>query len=217
MASSGFPLAISPNLMPTLDLSNGYYDLPPGKLVNVVTCLEMLARPARELVAFPATLSLKRLGANDLAVHRELFRAIGRDIMWFSRLIMSDGDLAKILSDPAIESFALMRNGEAVGMLELNFAHAPDCELAFYGLVPSAIGGGLGRALMDEAIRKAWDRPIKRFWVHTCHFDSPQALPFYIRSGFVPYARMIEVHDDPRLAGKLDLDASPQIPIIRQP
>jgi len=33
--------------MPVLDLPNGYYDLPPGKLANVVTCLEMKAKPHR--------------------------------------------------------------------------------------------------------------------------------------------------------------------------
>ncbi|NMD08644.1 MAG: GNAT family N-acetyltransferase, partial [Phyllobacteriaceae bacterium] len=48
----------------------------------------------------------------------------------------------------------------------------------------------------------------------TCTFDAPQALPFYIRSGFTPYARMVELHDDPRLSGKLARDASPQVPLL---
>ena len=73
---------------------------------------------------------------------------------------------------------------------------------------------GFGRVLMDEAIRRAWAKPIERFWVHTCTFDSPLALPFYIRSGFTPYLRMVEVHDDPRLLGKLAREASPQVPIL---
>ena len=75
-------------------------------------------------------------------------------------------------------------------------------------------GKGLGRALMDESIRRAWVKPISRYWVHTCTFDAPQALPFYIRSGFTPYARMVEIHDDPRLIGKLARDASPQVPLL---
>lgn len=200
--------------MPVLDLPNAYYDLPPGKLANVVTCLEMHAPPQRALTPFPADLTLKRTNAHDLAGHRALFNAVGRDLMWFSRLIMKDEDLASILGNPAIESYTLLRGSEVLGMLELNFADLPNCELAFYGLVPSAIGKGLGRALMDEAIRRAWANPIKRFWVHTCTFDAPQALPFYVRSGFTPYARMVEIHDDPRLLGKLARDASPQVPLI---
>lgn len=200
--------------MPVLDLPNAYYDLPQGKLANVVTCLEMLAPPQRSLVSFPADLQLKRFAATDLESFRDLFRAVGSDLMWFSRLIMQDEDLAAILGNPAIESYALLQDGKTVGLLELNFADLPNCELAFYGLVPSAIGKGLGRALMDESIRRAWAKPITRYWVHTCTFDAPQALPFYIRSGFTPYARMVEVHDDPRLLGKLARDASPQVPLL---
>lgn len=200
--------------MPVLDLPNGYYDLPPGKLANVVTCLEMKAKPHRALQPFPSELRLKRFAAGDLEGHRALFRAVGSDLMWFSRLIMKDQDLAAILANPAIESYALMQGSDTLGMLELNFADMPNCELAFYGLVPEAIGQGFGRVLMDEAIRRAWAKPIERFWVHTCTFDSPLALPFYIRSGFTPYLRMVEVHDDPRLLGKLAMDASPQVPIL---
>jgi GNAT superfamily N-acetyltransferase len=158
---------------------------------------------------------VRAAAADAGAVSRNLFRAVGSDIMWFSRLIMKDEDLAAILSNPAIESYGFMRGPELVGMLELNFTEPPNCELAFYGLVPEAIGGGLGRILMDESIRRAWAKPISRYWVHTCNFDSPQALPFYMRSGFTPYARMVEVHDDPRLLGKMDMDASAQVPVIR--
>ncbi len=200
--------------MPVLDLPNGYYELPQGKLANVVTCLEMKAKPHRALQPFPAQLRLKRFAPGDLDGHRNLFRAVGSDLMWFSRLIMKDADLAAILANPAIESYALMQGNDMLGMLELNFADMPQCELAFYGLVPEAIGQGFGRALMDEAIRRAWAKPISRFWVHTCTFDSPLALPFYIRSGFTPYLRMVEVHDDPRLLGKLAMDASPQVPLL---
>jgi GNAT superfamily N-acetyltransferase len=201
--------------MPVLDLPNGYYDLPPGKLANVVTCLEMTAKPHRALAAFPADLRLKRFAPGDLEGHRALFRSVGSDLMWFSRLIMTDEELAAIIANPAVESYALMQGPDTLGMLELNFSDPPNCELAFYGLVPEAIGQGFGRALMDEAIRRAWAKPINRFWVHTCTFDSPLALPFYIRSGFAPYLRMVEVHDDPRLLGKLAMDASPQVPVLR--
>ncbi len=40
------------------------------------------------------------------------------------------------------------------------------------------------------------------------------ALGFYQRSGFRPYAVMVEVHPDPRLAGQLPRHASPQVPLI---
>lgn len=201
--------------MPRLDLPNDFYELPPGKLANVVTCLEMKAAPPRKLAEFPKDVTLKRFGGKDLEAFRDLFKAVGRDLMWFSRLIMADEKLASIIGNPEVESYALIRNGKGIGLLELSFAEMPECELAFFGLVPEAIGGGMGRALMDESIRRAWARPISRYWVHTCTFDHPAALPFYIRSGFTPYMRMVEIHDDPRLQGKLPMDATPQAPVIR--
>lgn len=200
--------------MPLLDLPNDYYELPKGKLANIVTCLEMLARPPRDLRPWQDSVSLEMADPKDLASYRAAFRAVGQDIMWFSRLIMADEKLRGILSNPKVDSFILKRDHETLGLLELNFESETDCELAFFGLVPAAIGSGLGRTLMDEAIRRAWDRPIKRFWVHTCTFDAPEALPFYVRSGFTPYTRMVEIHDDPRLTGNLPQTASPNVPII---
>lgn len=200
--------------MPLLDLPNDYYQLPKGKLANVVTCLEMLSKPGRPLQPWPDDLSLSVADPQDLESYRDVFRAVGQDIMWFSRLTMPDEKLRGILSHPRIDSFIFKRGSETLGLLELNFESETDCELAFFGLVPGKIGGGLGRTLMDEAIRRAWSRPIARFWVHTCTFDAPQALPFYIRSGFAPYARMVEIHDDPRNTGKLAATASPQVPVI---
>lgn len=200
--------------MPLLDLPNDYYELPKGKLANIVTCLEMLARPPRDLRPWQDSVSLEMADPKDLASYRAAFRAVGQDIMWFSRLIMADEKLRGILSNPKVDSFILKRDHETLGLLELNFESETDCELAFFGLVPAAIGSGLGRTLMDEAIRRAWDRPIKRFWVHTCTFDAPEALPFYVRSGFTPYTRMVEIHDDPRNTGNLPKTASPNVPII---
>jgi ribosomal protein S18 acetylase RimI-like enzyme len=80
--------------------------------------------------------------------------------------------------------------------------------------VPEAIGSGLGRFLIGAAIERAFSRPIQRLWLHTCTLDHPGALAFYMRAGFVPYRRAIEVADDPRLYGALPLTAAPQIPII---
>jgi GNAT superfamily N-acetyltransferase len=110
----------------------------------------------------------------------------------------------------------MMKDGERAGILELDFASTPgECEIAFFGVTPKAIGSGAGRYLMNEAIARAWSRPITRLWVHTCTHDHPSALAFYIRSGFTPYQRMIEIHDDPRVQGHLPETASPHIPLIK--
>ena len=194
-------------------LSPGCHALPPGMLANVVTCLEMTARPAVS-AGLPAGYALRPLARDDLAGFRALFSKVGRDWMWFSRLLMADEKLAGILGDANVESFALQDGGQDVGILELDFRGHPDCELSFFGLTKDAIGTGLGRALMNEALARAWARPIARLWVHTCTFDHPAALGFYRRSGFAPYKMMVEVHDDPRVSGKMPRDASPHVPLL---
>lgn len=201
--------------MPNPPVPLGYSPVLPGQLANVVTCLEMLAAPPqRPDSGFPAPYALVRSPSPDMAAYRALFRRIGERWLWYSRLVMPDAQLAAILANPAVEVFVLRAEGQDLGLLELDFRQMPDCELAFFGLAPEAIGGGLGRTLMNVALRRVWERPIRRLWVHTCNFDHPAALGFYIRSGFRPYAYQIEVQPDPRLTGHLPRDAAPQVPII---
>lgn len=196
-------------------LADGYSKVTPGKLVAAVTCLEMLAPAPAGRAADPEGLSLALVRDPDLDWYRDLYRRIGADWLWSSRLSLSDAELAEILHDPAVEVRAVIADGRAEGLLELDFREEGQCELAFFGLTRTMIGRGAGRWLMNHAIETAWSRPISRLWVHTCSLDSPQALDFYVRSGFVPYERMVEVFDDPRLTGILPVDAAPQVPILR--
>jgi GNAT superfamily N-acetyltransferase len=198
-------------------LPAGYHPLPPGHLANVVTCLEMTAKPTLRPVPDIAGLRLERLSAADTERFRALFRAIGQDIMWFSRLIMAEEKLASIIGDPKVQSHALVKDGRDIGILELDFRETSQCELSFFGLVPDAVGSGAGRWLMNEALVRAWAEPISRLWVHTCTFDHPHALGFYQRSGFRAYQVMVEVHPDPRLTGHLPKGASPEVPLLDEP
>jgi GNAT superfamily N-acetyltransferase len=177
----------------------------------------MLAPPLARASAIAPSLRLEHWQSPDVEKYRTIYRAVGEDWMWVSRLEMADDKLAAILNDPLVEIYVATENGRAIGLMELDFREPNECELAFFGLVIDAIGKGAGRFLMNHAVEKAWSRPIRRFWVHTCHFDSPAALPFYQRSGFRPYALMVEVHDDPRLSGIVPRTASPHIPMIFAP
>jgi hypothetical protein len=61
--------------------------------------------------------SAAMMGAADADRFRALFRAIGEDIMWFSRLIMPDEQLAAILGDPRVESYAMTGGGGDIGLV----------------------------------------------------------------------------------------------------
>ncbi|TNE64949.1 MAG: GNAT family N-acetyltransferase [Rhodobacteraceae bacterium] len=195
-------------------LPDGLHELPSGKLAAIVTYLEMFARPTPRPVPEQPGLELIRHKAPDLDWYRVLYRRVGEDWLWFSRMYMQDAKLSAILTDPDVEVYSARKDGVDLGLLELDFRDPDNTELAFFGLDTSLIGGGTGRWLMEHALDKAFARPIKRFFVHTCTLDSPQAVEFYIRSGFVPYGRAIEVMDDPRMNGPLSETAAPQIPRI---
>jgi len=197
---------------PALDL-NGYTHLPLGKVAAIVTYLEMRERPRLARARKPQGWSLQRLN-RDRDRYRALFRRIGEPWLWFSRVAMSDEALAAILDDPRVEAYALNDGSADLGLLELDFRPKGEAELAFFGVVPDRIGQGAGRLLMREAIRRAFARPISRFFVHTCSLDHPGALAFYLRSGFTSYRRAVEVADDPRLLGLLPLEAAPHIPVL---
>jgi len=191
-----------------------YWDVPAGKIAAVVTHLQMFERPAPRLVP-DVDAELVHHDKPDLAWYRDLFRRVGgADWMWFSRLGMSDTELAAILHRDDVQIFAVHHAGRDEGLLELDFRQAGTCELGYFGLTPAMVGTGAGRWMMEHALDKVWAKPVSRLHVHTCTLDSPQALPFYIRSGFSAYARQVEIADDPRLNGVLPKDSCPQEPII---
>jgi GNAT superfamily N-acetyltransferase len=106
--------------------------------------------------------------------------------------------------------------GIEVGLLELDFRSAPDCDLSFFGLVPQLNGKGHGQWLMAQAKALAWRKGVERLRVHTCTLDSSAALGFYIKAGFVATRREIETFADPRLAGILPRDCAPHVPLLDQ-
>jgi GNAT superfamily N-acetyltransferase len=192
----------------------GYSIVPPRHVANIATFLEMRSRPPASSPAPADGMKVVRWRDSGIAAYRRLFKAIGEDWLWYSRLVMPDHELLRIFRDPGIEIYRLFDRDQVAGLLELDFSTKDECELSFFGLVPEAIGKGAGRFLMDQAISLAWSKPINRFWVHTCTFDHPAALSFYRRSGFTPYQFAVEIHPDPRLTGHMRRDAAPHVPII---
>ncbi len=195
-------------------LADGYTELPLGKIASVVTYLEMRQRPQFDSNPVPAGLSISRVAQPDIEWYREIYRRVGAEWLWFSRLQMTDSDLRSVLSDERVEVFALKSGGHDAGLLELDRRVSGEVEIAYFGLGAELIGKGAGRFLLNYALELAWSRSPQRLWLHTCNLDHPRALQFYLNAGFVPYKFAIEVTDDPRLSGLLPRDAAPQVPLI---
>jgi GNAT superfamily N-acetyltransferase len=196
-------------------LVDGYTDIPAGKIAAIITSLEMGEPVALRPELAPVNWRLRRIQHSDVDWYRMLFRHIGEEWLWFSRLQMADEKLLAIIQNPAVELYVLDAERTESGLLELDFRIAGECELAFFGVVGSLRGKGAGRWLMNRAMEIAWSRAIRRFWVHTSTLDHPEALAFYIRSGFRAYRRQLEIADDPRQMGTFPITAAPNVPLIR--
>ena len=197
-----------------MTLPDGYLDLAPGKLANVVTNLEMFARPPERPDPSGIRATLRRMERPPLNEYRVLFHKVGDEYLWYSRLVMSDEELREVIHDPAVEVYAVDVDGTAEGMLELDFRTKDEAEITYFALTDRLIGSGTGRWLMNRALEIAWSHPINRLWVHTCTLDHPSAVDFYIRSGFVPFKRQIEVCDDPRVTGVVPREVARSVPVL---
>jgi GNAT superfamily N-acetyltransferase len=204
-----------------MTLLDGYTDLPAGKIASVVTYLEMREPPPALPAPAPAELSVHSVEQPTLDWYRNLYRAVGQEWLWFNRLRMTDQELSATIHHPQVHVYALSEGSEDKGLLELDSRSSHsisgkenEIEIAYFGLTPDLIGQGAGQYFMAHALSAAWSRNPQRVWVHTCTLDHPHALSFYLKAGFKPYKRAIEIADDPRLAGKTPRTAAPHIPLI---
>ena len=173
-------------------------------LEDVITYLEMLARPAGRRAPAPLDkLALMRAEACTVSFYRYLYDTVGAPWLWFERRLLDDAALAAQIGKPTIEIFVLYVRGGPAGFFELDTAAPRETKLCYFGLVPDFIGRRLGPYLLQAAIDRAWSRPIDRFWLHTSTFDHPKALRVYQQAGFVVYARRAVSFDDPRERGIL--------------
>ncbi len=195
-------------------------EVPAGALAEVVTYLEMCAPPAGSPYGASghAPWRLERRDPPDVDWYLALYREIGEEWLWHSRLALPRAALARMLAAADVEIYALTRDSRDVGLAELNFAEPGAVEIAFFGVGASEIGSGAARWLMAATLARAWaersGRGPDRVWLHTCTFDHPNALPFYLRQGFRAYKRKVGIVADPRLTGVLAPGAGAHIPVI---
>lgn len=174
-----------------------------GALRSVVSYLEMRAPPVPGPPAPPRPgLELVRLEQPSVPFYRFLYDTIGEPWLWIDRRRIDDAGLEAIIRDPRVEVHVLYGGGEPLGYAELDFRLPGEVEIVYCGLMPHAIGGGLGRYLLGQALARAWAAGPERVWLHTCTQDHPGALSFYERAGFVKTHEVEEwVEVPPRRGG----------------
>ena len=179
---------------------------PVARVKVTVSFLRMDAPPDEPAPALPPSAEVVHLPQPSLALYHELYDTVGAPHLWWLRRVMRDEDLAAILRDPRVSVHVLHHNGVPAGFFELDAASWPVVNLSYFGLMPQAVGKGLGHGFLRRAVDTAWAQSIhgevvRGVSVNTCTADHPRALPMYLRVGFRPVRQVREVWNIPLRLG----------------
>jgi GNAT superfamily N-acetyltransferase len=177
-------------------------DVPDTTRIGVtVTFLRQDTPPGPLTVAFPPNASLVRVPKPSVGFYRYLYNTVGGPYVWWLRRTVPDAQLQALLHTPGVSLHVLYADNEPAGFYELDARAAQTVNLAYFGLLPHAIGKGLGTALLRAAMATAWAHKPRTLTVNTCTADHPRALPNYLRAGFLPIRTTREVWDVPNRLG----------------
>ncbi|MFC4068174.1 GNAT family N-acetyltransferase [Actinoplanes subglobosus] len=144
-------------------------------------------RPARPPVV-PVEIVRAELPSPEL--NRFLYTAVGGDWSWSDRLPWTWRQWRDWLDRPGVETWVAYVRGTPAGYAELDGSEPGRVEIAYFGLLPSFAGQGLGGHLLTVALRHAWSlperhglAPVRRVTVNTCSLDGPAALANYQARG----------------------------------
>ncbi|MEO1919454.1 MAG: GNAT family N-acetyltransferase [Paracoccaceae bacterium] len=157
-----------------------------------ITFLEMATKPTYPYPPMPTGGPTVLLAADNPPVRYflNMYDAVGSEYEWTDQHLNRVEDVKGFLHDPSVTMFTLMRNGWPAGFFIHDTRVSGECDLAYFGLVPEAVGLGLGKYLLHTAILMGWDLPgVAKLTVNTNSLDHPRALPLYQKAGFAPVRR----------------------------
>jgi GNAT superfamily N-acetyltransferase len=166
---------------------------PTERVTVSVTFLRMDHPPVAAAPSLPAGNQVIPAASCTVPFYRYLYDTVGADYVWWLRRTMADSELDALLRDPAVSIHVLYRGGEPAGFFELDARPWPDVNLSYFGLLPHAVGTGIGFAFLRNSIDLAWRSGARGMTVNTCTADHPRALPTYLRAGFRPLRQVREV------------------------
>lgn len=147
---------------------------------TIITDLEM-----RENPQIPAPiLPIEEFSPPPVERFLSLYKAVGENYYWGDFLALSPLQQAQYCQDEQKSLFVLSSQGADKGFFLLA-QKGSIVDLAYFGLLPEAIGQNWGKKLLDYAISAAWARNhVKKLTVNTCSLDHERALPLYLSRGF---------------------------------
>lgn len=168
----------------------------------VVTFLRMDQPPPLPAPPLPPGFAVHPEPRCSLATYRRLYAGVGAAYVWWLRRMTPDAQLAALLASPSTSVFILHDpEGREAGFYELDSSAWPEVNLSYFGLMPQAVGHGLGLAFLRHAVDTVWGTGARGMTVNTCTADHPRALPTYLKAGFRPVREVAETWNIPTRLG----------------
>ena len=127
----------------------------------------------------------------DFQINKFFYKNIGKKHRWTDRLIWSDNDWIKYVSNTKVKTYILKINNDLAGYFELIIhKDIKEIEIAYFGILEEYHNKKIGGYLLSEAIKKSFlIKETKRVWVHTCTLDHKNALNNYLARGMIIYKK----------------------------
>ena len=126
----------------------------------------------------------------DFQLNKFFYKQVGKKHRWIDRLSWTDGKWINYISNKNLETYIISESDELAGFFELLYnPELKETEISYFGLLEEYIGKGIGGYALSVAIKKSFEKNIKRVWLHTCTLDHPNALKNYIARGMTVFKK----------------------------
>ena len=127
---------------------------------------------------------IELLEPDNFQLNKFFYKNIGKNHHWVDRLVWSDQQWIKYVSDKKVKTYILKNNNDLAGFFEIILHRDKnEVEIAYLGLLEEYHNKNLGSFLLTTAIKKSFLEKPRRVWVHTCTLDHKNALKNYIARG----------------------------------
>jgi len=128
--------------------------------------------------------SVELSNPKDFQLNKFFYKNIGKKCQWVDRLVWTDLDWTKYVSNEKLFTYILKDKHEMAGYFEILFdKDDKEAEIAYFGILDEYFGKKLGGYLLSEAIKFSFNLGCTRAWVHTCSLDHKNALRNYQSRG----------------------------------
>ena len=120
----------------------------------------------------------------DFQLNKFFYKNIGKKHKWIDRLIWTEEQWIKYVSNKNVKTFVLKNKKDLVGFYELIIhSEKKEVEIAYFGILEEYQNKKLGSFLLSDAIKKSFQENVERVWLHTCSLDHKNALNNYLARG----------------------------------